>query len=124
MGDWFLQEGMVPWTQSSLWAPGSLLTPNLPVRSSASLPDTCSPGHARACSYPMPLQAGCPPTRAFEGRRWHRRGPWHWSTDSALAGSGAGVLAGFPGRKELSVCGQAASKVVVWGGEKERERKK
>ena len=52
-------------------------------------------------------------TRAFDGRRWHRRGPWHCSTHSVLAESGAGVLAGFPGRKELSVCGRAASKVVA-----------
>lgn len=41
--------------------------------------------------------------RAFDGRRWHRQGPWHWSIHSALAESGAGVLAGFPGHKELSV---------------------
>lgn len=41
------------------------------------------------------------------------QGLWHWSIHSALAESGAGVLAGFPGHKELSVCGQAASKVVM-----------
>jgi hypothetical protein len=41
-----------------------------------------------------------------------------------LAGNGAGVLADFPGRKELSVCGRTASKVVVWGGVGERERER
>lgn len=70
----------------------------------------------------LPLQARCPLTGTFGDRRWYRQGPQHWSTRSALAGSGAGVLAGFPSRKELSVCRQAASKVVVlWGGERESE---
>lgn len=41
------------------------------------------------------------------------QGLWSWSIHSALAESGAGVLAGFPDRKELSVCGRAASKVVM-----------
>lgn len=73
----------------------------------------CCPGQVQAGSHPWPLQARCPLTGAFDGRRWHMQGLWHWRIRSALAESGAGVLAGFPGHKELSVCGRAASKVVM-----------
>lgn len=93
------RKGHCPWTQGHLLGP--CWTP-------------CSQGRSRP--------AACPPTMVSGGRRWHRQGPWCWSTHSALAGSGAGALAGFPGRKELSVCGQAANKVMVWGRERERER--
>lgn len=100
--------------QGSLGAPRTLLSPHhWPLCFSARLPDTllsmAGPGWLHPCS----LKTGCSLTRAFDGRRWHRQGLWCWSIHSALAESGADVLARFPGHKELSVCGRAASKVVM-----------
>lgn len=76
----------------------------------------------------QPLQAKSPPTRVSDGRRWHRQSLPQQSTHNALAGSGAGALAGFPGRRELSVCGREASKVVCtcggwWVGSREEKKR-
>lgn len=93
---------------------------SLGLCSSTSLPDTLFPVTQR-------LQAGSPHTRVFDGRRWHRQSLPQQSTHNALAGSGAGALAGFPGRRELSVCGREASKVVCtcgeWGGGREEKKR-
>lgn len=104
------------------WALGHCLSPlGLCPRLVSQIP--CFQAWSRL-AVTSPLQARSPPTRVFDGRRWHRQSPGQWSTHSALAGSGAGALAGFPGRRELSVYGREASKVVcTWGGGKQRGEK-
>lgn len=117
-GDWFSAGRDHACGPLGPCSPSALLSSALPLASQI----PCCLGQVQAGRHPWPLQAGCPLTRAFDGRRWHRQGLWHWNIHSVLAESGAGVLAGFPGRKELSVCGQAASKVVMQGGERGKER--
>lgn len=55
------------------WVLGHCLSP-LGLCLSTNLPDTLPPAWSHV-AVTQPLQARSPPTRVFDGRRWHRQSP-------------------------------------------------